>query len=431
MIKADGCEGRQVEPTTLSSILCFLLLLWTTQVSALADFSGYLTRLLQNHTVSACDGDHLTLQCPRHSTISVQSAFYGHHLHGSPKCASVSLETMQTPNQPCLAPTALQKVLDECQNLRSCQLPVNSRVFGLDPCPGTTKYLLVSYKCKPTEYKSTSVCENRELKLHCKEPKLLNIYSAVYGHFAYEKNSCATDRDQGMPYDCVSYSAMEVLAHRCYGKQRCRMLVSDKHFGSPCLPGVMKYLTVNYSCVPQIILKEVDPKISNLIPLLKQNDDIKLHPSESRLPSRDGLLLSNILAAYSYIRDHPETTALFFVSSVCIGLIITLFALVIHISWRRDWRSPRKINGQVVQDQDCEEAEEYSSEEQEEDESSNKSNFSEEFRELCKTSPRPLYSSSDAADLAERIERREQIIQEIWMNSGLDLPPNRLTIPFL
>ncbi|XP_040194809.1 protein eva-1 homolog C isoform X3 [Rana temporaria] len=401
MVRAD--EGGQVD---LSTILCFLLLTYTTHVSALADFSGYLTRLLQNHTVSACDGEHLTLHCPRHSTISVQSAFYGHHLNGSPKCASLSLETMPNPHKPCLAPTALQKVLDECQNLRSCQLPVNSRVFGLDPCPGTTKYLLVSYKCKPTEYKSTSVCENRELKLHCKEPKLLNIYSAVYGHFAHEKNSCSTDKDQGMPYDCLSYSAMQVLAHRCYGKQRCRMLVSDKHFGSPCLPGVIKYLTVNYSC------------------------DITRHPSESQLPNRDGLLLSNILAAYSYIRDHPETAALLFVSSVCVGLIITLFALVIHISWRKDWRSPRKMNGQVVQDQYSEESEEYSSEEQEEDESSNKSRFSEEFRELCKV-PRPLYSSSDAADLAERIERREQIIQEIWMNSGLDLPPNRLTIPFL
>lgn len=433
MIKTDGYEGRQVEPVTLSSILCCILLLWTTQVSALADFSGFLTRLLQNHTVSACDGDHLTLMCPRHSTISVQSAFYGHHLHGSPKCSSVSVETMASLHQPCLAPTALQKVLDECQNLRSCQLPVNSRVFGLDPCPGTTKYLLVSYKCKPTEYKSTSVCENHELKLHCKEPKLLNIYSAVYGHFAHEKNVCSMNRSQGIQYDCLSYSATEVLAHRCYGKQRCRMPVSDELFGSPCLPGVTKYLTVNYSCVPQIILKEVDPKISNLIPPLKQNDgkyDIILHPSESQLPNRDGLLLSNILAAYSYIRDHAETAALFFVSSVCVGLIITLFAMVIHISCRRDWRSPRKMNGQVVRDQDCEQTEENSSAEQEEDESSNKSNFSEEFRELCK-SPCPLYSSADAADLAERIERREQIIHEIWLNSGLDLPPNGLTIPFL
>ncbi|XP_063812509.1 protein eva-1 homolog C isoform X2 [Pseudophryne corroboree] len=391
--------------------------------------SGYLTKLLQNHTVSACDGEHLTLQCPRHSTVSILSAFYGRPLQGSPACAPP--DAMHTPHHTCLAQTALQKVLDECQNLRSCQLPVNSRVFGLDPCPGTIKYLLVSYKCKPTEYKSTSVCENHELKLHCKEPKLLNIYSAVYGRFSNEKNPCSTEIDQATPYDCVSYSALEVLAQRCYGKQRCRMVVSDEHFGSPCLPGVVKYLIVNYSCVPKIILKEVDPKISSVIPPSKQNDgkyDIKLHPSESRIPSRDGLLLTNLLAAYSYIRDHPETAALFFVSSVCIGLIFTLFALVIHISWRTDWHRLQKMNGHLVQQKDCEETDSSSSEDRE-DEASAKSLFSQEFHELCKTS-RPLCDRADAADLAERIERREQIIQEIWMNSGLDLPPSSLTIQF-
>ncbi|XP_075053283.1 protein eva-1 homolog C isoform X2 [Mixophyes fleayi] len=402
MIKRDGYEGRQVEPV-ISIVYC-ILLLWTTEVSALADFSGYLTKLLQNHTVFACDGEYLTLQCPRHSTVSIQSAFYGRPLQSSPRCVSLSPETMHSPHHQCRVQTALQKVLDECQNLRSCQLPVNSRVFGLDPCPGATKYLLVSYKCKPTEYKSTSVCENRELKLHCKEPKLLNIYSAVYGRFSNEKNQCATDMDRATPYDCVSYSALEVLAQRCYGKQRCRMIVSDEHFGSPCLPGVVKYLIVNYSC------------------------DIKLDPSESRLPSRDGLFLTNLLAAYSYIRDHPETAALFFVSSVCIGLIFTLLALVVRISWRTDWQRPQKMNGQVVQEKDREETVAYSSEE-EEDEASTKSHFSQEFHELCKTS-RPLYNTADAADLAERIERRDQIIQEIWMNSGLDLPPSSLTIPF-
>ncbi|CAJ0924187.1 unnamed protein product [Ranitomeya imitator] len=233
---------------------------------------GYLTRLLQNHTVSACDGEHLTLQCPRHSTISIQSAIYGRPSHLPPMCATLSQETMHSPHHKCLAQTALQKVLDECQNLRSCLLLVNSRVFGIDPCPGITKYLLVSYKCKPTEYKSTSVCENRELKLHCKEPKLLNIYSAIYGRFADEKNPCTTDLDKGTPYDCISYSALDVLAQRCYGKQRCRMVVHDKHFGSPCLPGVVKYLTVNYSCVPKIILKEVDPKVSYVMPPTKLND---------------------------------------------------------------------------------------------------------------------------------------------------------------
>ncbi|MEE6468032.1 hypothetical protein FKM82_008145 [Ascaphus truei] len=219
---------------------------------------GYLAKLLQNHTVYACDGDHLTLQCPRHSTISIQSAFYGRPVHSYPKCANPSPETMHKSSVSCVAQTAFQKVLDECQDLRSCQLPVISRVFGPDPCPGTTKYLLVSYKCKPTEYKSRSVCENNELKLHCKEPKLLNIYSAVYGRFAHEKNACPTAVDRGTPYDCLSYAALEVLTHRCYGKQRCKMMVSDGQFGSPCLPGVIKYLTINYSC---------GKEMSNLTPM--------------------------------------------------------------------------------------------------------------------------------------------------------------------
>ncbi|KAG8590887.1 hypothetical protein GDO81_006953 [Engystomops pustulosus] len=407
MIKRDGNEGRQVKPVIRNCIALCIFLLWTTEVSALADFSGYLTKLLQNHTMSACDGEHLTLQCPRHSTISIQSAFYGRPSHSPPMCAVLSEEAMDSPQHKCLAKTALQKVLDECQNLRSCQLLVNSRVFGVDPCPGVTKYLMVSYKCKPTEYKSTSVCENHELKLHCKEPKLLNIYSAVYGSLANEKNPCSNNLDRGTPYDCVSYSALNMLARRCYGKQRCRMVVHDKHFGSPCLPGVMKYLTVNYTC------------------------DSKPDLSESRLPSRDGLFFSDLIAAYSYIRDHPERTALLFVCSICIGLILTLFALVIHISWRKDWHKFQKANGQIVQRIDCDETDgDSSEEEEEEDEASTKSHFSQDFRELCKTS-RLVHCTEDAADIAERIERREQIIHEIWLNSGLDLPPSRLTMPFV
>ncbi|XP_056415464.1 protein eva-1 homolog C isoform X2 [Hyla sarda] len=429
MIRRDGYEGRQVEPLICTSIALCIFLLWTTEVSALADFSGYLTKLLQNHTVFACDGEHLTLQCPRHSTVSIQSAFYGHSSQSPPMCAS-SLENMPSLHHPCLAQTALQKVLDECQNLRSCQLPVNSRVFGIDPCPGITKYLVVSYKCKPTEYKSTSVCENHELKLHCKEPKLLNIYSAVYGSLTNEKNPCANELDRGTPYDCVSYSALNMLAQRCYGKQRCRMVVHDKHFGSPCLPGVVKYLTVNYTCVPKIILKEVDPKVSYIMPPTKLNDDIKPDLSESRLPSKDGLFFSDLLAAYSYVRDHPERAALFFVCSLCIGLFITLFALVIHISWRKDCHKFQKVNGQIVQRVNCEETDGGSTEDEEgEDEASTKSHFSHEFRELCKSS-RPVHCTEDAADLAERIERREQIIHEIWLNSGLDIPPSQFTIPF-
>ncbi|OCT93831.1 hypothetical protein XELAEV_18011502mg [Xenopus laevis] len=404
MVQRDGHQGRQVIGSSL--LYCILLLLlWAKEVSALADFSGYLTKLLENRTVSACDGDHLSLQCPRHSTVSIQSAFYGNPLNINHRnCSALPAVTMHQAKTGCWVQTALQNT-----NIATVYLP-------------------------SAEYKSTSVCENNELKLHCKEPKLLNIYSAVYGRSAHEKNTCPDQMDRGTPYDCLSYAALDLLAQRCYGKQRCKMTVNDENFGSPCLPGVVKYLTINYSCVPKILLTEVDPKLSVIAPSLKQNDggyDNKLVPRESQTPSKDGLFLSNLLAAFSYIRDHPETTALFFTLGVSMGLIITVFALVIQISRRTDGVSTQKINGHAVCAKDCEETAASSSEEEEEEEDdrSAKSHFSEEFRQLCKAS-RLVYNAVDAADLAERIERREQIIQEIWLNSGLDLPPNSLTNPY-
>lgn len=70
---------RQVEPPgQLLRLFYCAVLVCSREIAALSDFSGYLTKLLQNHTAYACDGDRLDLQCPRHSTISVQSAFYGH-----------------------------------------------------------------------------------------------------------------------------------------------------------------------------------------------------------------------------------------------------------------------------------------------------------------------------------------------------------------
>ncbi|XP_062454353.1 protein eva-1 homolog C isoform X5 [Rhea pennata] len=259
----------QVEPGRLLHLLSCVILVCSAEIAALTDFAGYLTKLLQNHTAYACDGEHLSLHCPRHSTISVQSAFYGQDYQ---MCSTLQPETRMTEPINCVAPTSLQKVLDECQNLRSCQLLVNSRVFGPDLCPGTTKFLLVSFKCKPTEYKTKSACENQELKLHCQESKFLIIYSATFGRSAHEENICSTEMERIPPFDCLSYTALKVLSKRCYGKQRCKIIVTSQDFGSPCLPGVKKYLNVSYACVPKFILTAVDPLLTDSKPSVKQND---------------------------------------------------------------------------------------------------------------------------------------------------------------
>ncbi|XP_017822677.3 protein eva-1 homolog C isoform X13 [Callithrix jacchus] len=387
---------RQVEPPgQLLRLFYCTVLVCSKEISALTDFSGYLTKLLQNHTAYACDGDYLNLQCPRHSTISVQSAFYGQDYQ---MCSSQKPASQREDSLTCVAPTTFQKVLDECQNQRACHLLVNSRVFGPDLCPGSSKYLLVSFKCQPSNFRSVftyvdpkptfekrlpsakecvtlsdelknkTVCEDQELKLHCHESKFLNIYSATYGRRTQERDLCSSKAEWLPPFDCLSYSALQVLSRRCYGKQRCKIVVNNHHFGSPCLPGVKKYLTVTYACA------------------------------------------------------HPERAALLFVSSVCIGLALTLCALVIRESCTKDVREMQLGREQLVPGSDR--AEEDSEDEEEEEDSSD-SDFPGELSGFHRTSY-PVYSSIEAAELAERIERREQIIQEIWMNSGLDtsLPRN-------
>ncbi|XP_075399495.1 protein eva-1 homolog C isoform X2 [Tenrec ecaudatus] len=276
------------------------------------------------------------------------------------------------------------------------------------------------------ELKNRTVCEHQELKLHCHESKFLNIYSATYGRKIQEAGICSSGPEQLSPFDCLSYSPLQVLSRRCYGKQRCRIIVDNHHFGSPCLPGVKKYLTVTYACVPRNILTAIDPAVGHPDPPPQKEDrehDVNVDPSGSRVLRKDGVMVSNSLAAFAYIRAHPERAALLFVSSVCIGLVLTLCALVVKVSCTKDVRELQLRREHLVAGSD--KAEEDSSEEEEEDEGSSVSDLPGE-RSAFRRTAYPVYSSLEAAELAERIERREQIIQEIWLNSGLDssLPRN-------
>ncbi|KAJ7400106.1 protein eva-1 C isoform X2 [Pitangus sulphuratus] len=222
------------------------------------------------------------------------------------------------------------------------------------------------------EYKTKSACENQELKLHCQESKFLIIYSATYGRWAQEESVCSAEAEHIPPF------------------------------------------------VPKFILTAVNPLVPDNKSSTKQNDGVDLDPKESRFPKKDGIIVSsNYLATFAYIRDHLERAALLFVSSVCVGLILTLCALVIRGWCARDIRKLHRKEEQLVP----ESARVYENSEQEEEEDS-LLDTQEEIDGLY----RPSYSGynlTEAAELAERIERREQIIQEIWMNSGVDMTPPR------
>lgn len=153
----------------------------------------------------------------------------------------------------------VQKLLSECQSHRDCQMPVNHLLFGKDPCPGTTKYLHVDYKCKPSEFigsnfvsaqvsshilkriatqphikilptpnfspqfpttirpssksslllfspphsaehKRHVVCEGETMVLRCKPPRALNIYAAVYGRRLGHTDTCPSHLTRPPPF---------------------------------------------------------------------------------------------------------------------------------------------------------------------------------------------------------------------------------------
>ncbi|CAG5927965.1 unnamed protein product [Menidia menidia] len=216
--------------------------------------TGYLSKVLRNYSEQACDGDFLSIRCPQRTTITVQSAFYGRRGGSGPQqCpqtyqALLSSRRTQDHDQYCSVSTALQKMLDECQDRRSCQILVNSRVFGTDQCPGSSKYLIVWYKCRPNEYKSKVVCEEERMRLSCKRGMQIAVYSAMFGRTQQGTLECPPHHRRAPSVECQSAVALQVLTTRCQGKKSCLVRASSRDFGDPCYAGTRKYLSVIYTC---------------------------------------------------------------------------------------------------------------------------------------------------------------------------------------
>ncbi|KAJ7399701.1 hypothetical protein BTVI_112396 [Pitangus sulphuratus] len=251
---------------------------WETEMQ-MTLMPGYISQVLRNYTDHACDGEYVSLRCPHRTTISIQSSFYGRIVPSHQMCPSRyphSYATLIKEDVACSVGTSLQKMLDECQDRRSCQFLVNSRLFGTDPCPGTGKYLIVWYKCRPNEYKSKVACEDDKLRLSCKKSMVIAIYSAIFGRTQGGGLECPY-QNLGMPmiglekYDsfqengsgrtmrrvleftiwvneCQSATALQLMIKRCHGKRSCSIYASTYEFGDPCYPGIQKHLNVIYTC---------------------------------------------------------------------------------------------------------------------------------------------------------------------------------------
>ncbi|KAI7799356.1 hypothetical protein IRJ41_000857 [Triplophysa rosa] len=132
-------------------------------------------------------------------------------------------------------------------------------------------------------------------------------------------------------------------------------------------------------------------------------------------------LISGVLSAYTYITGHPERCALYFMCGVCAGLFVTLFALVVQISCRTDCKPrhavakkrPRPTNSDsdtLDSDSDWDTCSDLSAR---------------RHRRFERTLNTNVFASAEELERAQRLEERERIIREIWMNGQPDVPGTR------
>ncbi|XP_029352132.1 protein eva-1 homolog A isoform X3 [Echeneis naucrates] len=147
-----------------------------------------------------------------------------------------------------------------------------------------------------------------------------------------------------------------------------------------------------------------------------------MNPIDNSSSSSNMALISNALAAYTYISDHPERAALFFVCGVCLGLFLTLFALVVQISCRTDCQ-PRQRPPTKKRPRPADSSSDSSDSDSDWDTTSDLS--ARRHRRFERTLNMNVFTSAEELERAQRLEERERIIREIWMNGQPDIPGTR------
>ncbi|XP_062870103.1 protein eva-1 homolog C isoform X2 [Trichomycterus rosablanca] len=353
-----------------------------------------------------------------------------------------------TPRSPCGLPstdiTTLPQTARHPQRCRRCCLSVRAgeavRSWSITVCLEKTPVLTPSNICtchtaaNPlcvhcvllllAEHRNRTRCEGDRMLLHCRYPKLLNIYSAVYGREPEQREVCPTEEEQRPPpYECLYHGALDAVRSKCYGKQRCFLSVDDQHFRNPCPPGAKKYLTVLYSCVPQTLFKQADPDLFKTTPIPHETTEAEDQPQvrDSRLPEQRAVIVSNSLMAFVFIKEHPEMAGLLFISSVCLGLLVVLLAISTRLTCTGRPKALNCLRNTKADEKPDTEDEDDDNSEDDEDESEplmDRSLMSEQGGKVYHWED--VEYTTEAAELMERLERRDLIIQEIRMNAYLN-----------
>ncbi|XP_075419174.1 substance-P receptor isoform X3 [Tenrec ecaudatus] len=139
----------------------------------------------------------------------------------------------------------------------------------------------------------------------------------------------------------------------------------------------------------------------------------------SRLPTLSPL--ERLVVLNHSPSKNPERAALYFVSGVCVGLVLTLVALVMRISCYTDCRR-RPTRRTFLQDRESSSG----SSDSEDGGSDTASDLSvRRHRRFERTLNKNVFTSAEELERAQRLEERERIIREIWMNGQPEVPGTR------
>ncbi|XP_022112035.1 uncharacterized protein LOC110991138 [Acanthaster planci] len=184
---------------------------------------------------TVCEREWLRIDCPAGVGIRVIDANYGRY-SGENVCGARG-------NKNCVSRNALPAVQTKCQGKRWCKVPATDAFFS-DPCPSTSKYLRIYYKCDYPIMRRKSVCQGRNLGLDCGSGNVIKIDYALYGRV---HGSAVCSSSALKDFNCQAENALSVVKNKCEGKKWCSVPANNYTFGNPC-KGTHKYLFVRYYC---------------------------------------------------------------------------------------------------------------------------------------------------------------------------------------
>uniref|UniRef100_UPI00358F7EDD protein eva-1 homolog C-like isoform X2 n=1 Tax=Myxine glutinosa TaxID=7769 RepID=UPI00358F7EDD len=349
----------------------------------------------------ACEPGKVRLRCPRGSLVVPQHAEFGRSpttgLHCTTGHAGDGHDRPQHLRD-CQSTQALSIVTSRCLGRSKCPLYASSHIFG-DPCPfGTWKRLFVIYYCVPVRVLDEAGIHRDETSVLTSHPSIAAPLTSISLHSTEARLASADHR-----MNSTANSTSKWLSTEGWG------------FNPPPDLSSTPYLSPS-TIAPSTRLRWISPRTIWQGRMSKATQN----PLQTRIGHSD-LLVTSSLASFGTLAGNFECALLSFMAGVCLGLLLTLAALLPTATpWQggtkhkpaTDGRSYRRGSRDKVSDEDGD------------------SDYSSSASSLLPRYPNsPCVALASAPkecetrpptemELVERLERRDRILTEIWLSSG-------------